>query len=352
MRVLIAPDKFKGSLTAAEVADHLAKGLTEAGANTRTLPLADGGDGSVAAALAAGFHPLPVDVHGATGENHRAVVAFNHDTAIVEVANTCGLATLPGGVLALPSHRLVLALGGSASTDGGIGMLAALGYRFLDRSGALLAPIAENLGLIHCVETRHAANLTHIRLIVAGDVTSPLLGLTGAAAVFGPQKGATAAQVARLDDGLQNLVSALTRSGFETAETFAHASGSGAAGGIGFAAMLLGATTASGAQYFLDLLNFDDLAANADLVITGEGRLDHQTLQGKLPAAVASRAAPTRVIAVVGRNDLEHDAARTQFADVFAIADLAEGDTSRNPRRTAELLQHIGSQIGVRCAPG
>ena len=100
MRVLIAPDKFKGSLTAAEVADHLAKGLAEAGAHSRTLPLADGGDGSVAAALASGFHPLPVDVHGATGENHRGVVAFDADTAIVEVANTCGLATLPGGVRA------------------------------------------------------------------------------------------------------------------------------------------------------------------------------------------------------------------------------------------------------------
>ena len=109
MRVLIAPDKFKGSLTAAEVADHLAKGLAEAGAHSRTLPLADGGDGSVAAALAAGFHPLPVDVHGATGESHRSVVAFDVDTAIVEVANTCGLATLPGGVLA-PDDRVELRL--------------------------------------------------------------------------------------------------------------------------------------------------------------------------------------------------------------------------------------------------
>lgn len=371
MRVLIAPDKFKGSLTAAEVADHLANGLIRSGATTRILPLADGGDGSVAAALAAGFHSLPVDVHGATGQNHSGTVAFNHDTAIVEVANTCGLATLPGGVLTpmtassygfgeairaaltLPRHRLVLALGGSASTDGGIGMLAALGYRFLDRSGALLAPTSENLQLVHRVDAEHAVNLTDITLIVAGDVTSPLLGPTGAAAVFGPQKGATAAQVARLDDGLQNLVSAYTRSGFETAETFARAPGSGAAGGIGFAAMLLGATTASGAEYFLDLLNFDGLAADADLVITGEGRLDHQTLQGKLPAAVALRAAPTRVIAVVGRNDLDHDAASTQFADVFAIADLTDSDTSRDSHRTAELLQHIGAQIGTRYAtPG
>src|SRR6476619_7546583 len=292
MRVLVAPDKFKGSLTAAQVADHLAKGLAEAGASTRTLPLADGGDGSVAAALASGFHSLPVDVHGATGESHRGVVAFDEDTAIVEVASTCGLATLPGGIrapmtaysygfgeairaaLKLSRNRLLLALGGSASTDGGVGMLAALGHRFLDRAGHLLAPTAKNLDRIHCVDSSRTVNLDGIDLIVAGDVTSPLLGLTGAAAVFGPQKGATAAQVAQLDAGLDNLVAAFTRSGHTDADTLACAHGSGAAGGIGFAAMLLGATTASGADYFLDLLNFDRHVGDADLVITGEGRID------------------------------------------------------------------------------
>jgi len=363
MRVLIAPDKFKGSLTAAEVADQLGKGLAEAGANTRTLPLADGGDGSVAAALASGFHPLPVSVHGAAGQQHRGLVAFDDGTAIVEVANTCGLATLPGGerapmaassygfgeairaALALSPQRVVLALGGSASTDGGVGMLAALGYRFLGRAGDLLAPVAENLDLIHCVDRHHSVDLSGIEVTVATDVTSPLLGPTGAATVFGPQKGATAAQVARLDAGLENLVAALGRSGIDHAGTFARACGSGAAGGIGFAAMLLGATTTSGAEYFLDLLNFDRLVADADLVITGEGRLDNQTLQGKLPAVVALRAAPIPVIAVVGRNDLD-GTVDTDFADVVAVADLADGDTSRDPVRTAELLQHIGTRIG------
>jgi glycerate 2-kinase len=365
MRVLIAPDKFKGSLTAAEVAGHLAKGLSEAGAHSRTLPLADGGDGSVAAALATGFGSLPVDVHGATGQTHPAVVAFDADTTIVEVANTCGLATLPGGVLApmaassygfgeairtavpLARKRMVLALGGSASTDGGIGMLAALGYRFLGRAGDLLAATADNLHRIHCVDGSHAVDLGDIELIVAGDVTSPLLGLTGAAVVFGPQKGANEAQVTELDAGLANLVAAFTRSGYAGADTAAHAPGSGAAGGLGFAAILLGASTASGADYFLDLFDFDRLVADVDLVITGEGRLDHQTLQGKLPAAVALRAAPVPVVAVVGRNDLDADTA-TGFADVFAVADLTDSDTSRDPQCTAELLQHIGIQIGIR----
>ena len=109
--------------------------------------------------------------------------------------------------------------------------------------------------------------------------------------------------------------------------------------------MLLGATIVSGAEYFLDLLNFDRLVADADLVITGEGRLDDQTLQGKLPAAVALRCAPAPVIAVVGRNDLDDDTARTHFDDVFAVADLAEGDTSRDPRRTALILRRLGTLI-------
>ena len=170
-------------------------------------------------------------------------------------------------------------------------MLGALGYRFLDHDGQLLALTAENLDLIHCVDDRGAVDLGVIDLIVAGDVTSPLLGLTGAAAVFGPQKGATAAQVAQLDAGLRAW-SPPSSAPDTIARTAARAHGSGAAGGIGFAAMLLGASTAW-SDYFLDLLDFDRHVGDVDLVITGEGRLDHQTLQGKLPAAAALRAAPT-----------------------------------------------------------
>lgn len=364
MRILIAPDKFKGSLTAAEVADHLARGLSEKGVLYRTLPLADGGDGSVAATLNNGYRPYEIRVHGATGREHSALIGSDGDTAIVEVANTCGLSTLTGGMLAPMTasslgfgeairaaltqarKRVILALGGSASTDGGIGMLAALGYRFLDDAGHPLAPIGESLRLVHRVDRLNAVDLGSIELIVAGDVTNPLHGPAGAAAVYGPQKGSTAAQVVELDNGLVNLVAAFARSGVGTADAAARAPGSGAAGGIGFAALLLGATIVSGAEYFLDLLGFDALVEDAHLVITGEGRLDHQTLQGKLPAAVAARAAPTPVVAVVGRNDLDEETTKTRFADVYALADLAETDTAHDPRRTAELLQHIGTQIG------
>ncbi|MFI9503614.1 glycerate kinase [Nocardia sp. NPDC052566] len=364
MRVLIAPDKFKGSLTATEVADHLAHGLAEAGAHTRTLPLADGGDGSVAAALAAGFRPVPVTVHGATGEQHDTVIACDGDVAIVEVANTCGLAALPAGprdalaassygfgeairaALRLSPERLVLALGGSASTDGGIGMLAALGYRFLDPAGRLVTPTARHLDRIHRVDGDHAVGIGDIELVVASDVTSPLLGSTGAATVFGPQKGADAAQVAALEAGLTTLVDAFARSGYHGAATAALAPGSGAAGGIGFAATMLAATVVSGADYFLDLLDFDRHAAHADLIITGEGRLDEQTLHGKLPAAVAARVTPTPLIAVVGRNDLGSAATANGFADVIAVGDLSTADTTADPLLTAHLLRRIGTRIG------
>ena len=230
MRVLIAPDKFKGSLTAAEVADHLAKGLAEAGAHSRILPLADGGDGSVAAALAAGFYPLPVSVHGATGENHRGVVAFNADTAVVEVANTCGLATLPGGVRApmtASSYGFGQAIRAASAVPPPPGArprrqrqhrrrhrnAGRAGIPLSRRAGELTGADRENLDHIHFIDSRHVVDLSGIEVVVAGDVTSPLLGPTGAAAVFGPQKGATATQSRALDAGLENLVDAFTRSG-------------------------------------------------------------------------------------------------------------------------------------------
>ena len=153
MKVLIAPDKFKGSLTAAEVVHHLSTGLEQRGVATRGLPLADGGDGSVAAAIAVGFRPVEVEVAAATGERHTATIAFDGATAVIEVANTCGLHTLPAGTLEplrsssagvgdavhaalrLQAKRIVLALGGSASTDGGAGMLAVLGAVSARRTG-------------------------------------------------------------------------------------------------------------------------------------------------------------------------------------------------------------------------
>lgn len=366
MRVLVAPDKFKGSLAAGEVAENISTGLAQTGALCVTLPLADGGDGSVAAALSAGFEPHRCDVADALGRARTTTIAVRDGSAVVEVADSCGLTTLPAGALApmtasskgfgeairyavgLGARRIVLALGGSASTDGGTGMLAALGYEFLDGSGMPLQPAAHNLHQIEGIRTENAIDTRGTDLVVASDVASPLNGPQGAAVVFGPQKGAGGADVDRLESGLQHLVAVWARAGFR-AETWAQTRGAGAAGGCGFAALALGAQMSSGARFFLDLLSFDDHVSDADLVVTGEGRLDGQTLAGKLPAAVAARSAPTPVVAVVGRNDLTSHTAL--FRDIYAVADFAGSDTSRDRARTAEALCTIGARIGRSYSP-
>lgn len=365
MRVLIAPDKFKGSLTAAEVAGWLAQGLAGAGVDSEQLPLADGGDGSVDAAISAGFTGRSCTVAGAMGTPWRGRMAARGDTVIVEVASTCGLATLPGGrlqpldasslgvgqavrqALLLSPRRVVLALGGSASTDGGMGLLTAFGFRFIDGTGRVLPPSGRALLDIASIDAAAAVRLPAIDLVVASDVTNPLAGPEGAATVFGPQKGADSAEVLLLDRGLRHLVDRLSCNGFPEARALAATPGAGSAGGLGFAAMLLGARMTSGAEFFLDLLDFDRHCAAADLVITGEGSLDTQTEHGKLPAAVARRAKPAPVVAVTGRNEIPRNRwSRTGFAAVYALTDYTDRDTARDPTLTADLLVRIGRQIG------
>lgn len=371
--VLIAPDKFKGSLTAGEVAHALAEGLRSAAGATGTpadircelLPLADGGDGSVDAAVAAGFTRHGCTVSGPTGRPVQASIAFDGVTAVVEVANTCGLGQLPGGILepldassrgfgeailaalSLGPARVVLALGGSASSDGGMGMLTALGCTFRDIRGRQLDGTGRTLRDVHSADVRHLPELANTELIVASDVSNPLAGPDGAPAVFGPQKGAAAEDIEILDRGLANLVARLAQSGFWQAADLADHPGAGSAGGIGFACLLLGARQVSGADYFLDLLDFDARREPCDVVITGEGSIDSQTLAGKLPAAVARRSGNRAVLAVAGRSLL----ARERWADlplqrVYALADYTDRDSSRDRHLSEALLQQIGREIG------
>jgi glycerate 2-kinase len=368
MKVLIAPDKFKGSLTAAEVVHHVGRGLQERGVGHRGLPLADGGDGSVAAALEAGFRPVEVHVAAATGERHPAVVAFDGTTAVIEVANTCGLHTLPAGVraplrasstgvgeafraaLTMGASRVVLALGGSASTDGGAGMLAALGMVFRDGRGRVVPVDGGSLAEIRSVDAGGLRDLSGIEIVIASDVQNPLTGPTGAAAVYGPQKGATQEQVEYLDSGLRNLVACLSDT-YPAAARLAAAAGAGAAGGLGFAGILLGGRVVSGADYFLDLLQFESHLRGCDLVITGEGRMDDQTLHGKLPAIVARRAAPVPVIAIVGRSDISGREVRAMgLSAVHAIAEHTDGDPAADPALSARLLEQLGRTIPLPAA--
>jgi glycerate kinase len=280
---------------------------------------------------------------------------------VVEVANTCGLHTLPVGTLApltsssaglgeaveaalrWGAKRIVLALGGSASTDGGTGMLEALGAVFRDEAGRVVTADGGALRRIDTVDVTGLPDLAHIEIVIATDVQNPLMGPNGAAAVYSPQKGAGPAQVTALDAGLTQLVGRVAAAGHPTAPQLAAAPGAGAAGGLGFAGLLLGGHAVSGADFFLDLLQFEAHLGGCDLVITGEGRIDDQTLNGKLPAIVARRAAPTPVVAVVGRSDLSNGARRRMgLSAVHAIADHTDGNPADDPRLSARLLEELG----------
>jgi glycerate 2-kinase len=364
MKVLLAPDKFKGSLTAAQVAFHLGSGLAERGIQFRSLPLADGGDGSVQAAIHAGFEAIPLSVTGPTGLPRNADIAYDGRTCVVEVADTCGLAALPRGTLApLTSSsrglgeaiceavrrgagRIVLALGGSSSTDGGAGMLAALGMKFYDLTGNIVEPNGGTLHSIHVADPAELVDLSGVEIIVASDVQNVLTGANGAAAVYGPQKGASSADIAVLDAGLTHFVDRLAAAGFRSAAELGATPGAGSAGGIGFAGLVLGATLVSGADFFLDLLGYESQIEDCDLVITGEGRMDGQTLEGKLPAIVARRSGTIPVIAVVGRSEISSEDLQAMGIDaVFALSDRTTGNPATDPGLSAQLLTDLGRTL-------
>jgi glycerate kinase len=364
--VVLAPDKFKGSLTAAEVAEALATGMVDVLPQLETilLPVADGGDGTVAAALSAGFDKIIVDGVGPTGEPVRAPYALHGDRALVELAAVVGLSMLPNGQLdplgsstyglglviadaiRQGATTVVLGLGGSASTDGGAGMVQALGARLLDAAGHDLAPGGGNLsGLASLNVAPLRETLGATTIIVASDVDNPLLGPNGAAAVFGPQKGAGPHDVEGLERSLRQwstIVSDTT--GREDAER----AGAGAAGGTGYAALaLLDAEIRPGIELILDLIDFDRRVVGADLVVTGEGSLDEQSLAGKAPIGVARAAASAgvQVVAVAGR--LQLSAARLREAGIAAAYPLTdlEPDLERCIANASPLLRRVGAQI-------
>jgi glycerate kinase len=366
LRVLIAPDKFKGSLTAAEVARAVGSGMrrVRADAEVREVPVADGGDGTLAAAVAAGYVAVPVTVAGPTGEPVRTSYARRGERAVVELADACGLVRLPGGQPAPLSassrgageviaaavragcREVVLGIGGSASTDGGAGLLRGLGAavrdaggRDLPEGGAALARVATiNLDPVRVL-------LTGVRVTVACDVDNPLTGAHGAAAVYGPQKGATPRQVAELDAALGRWADLI---GAAIGTDLRNAQGAGAAGGVGYAARaVLGATLRPGIDLVLDLVDFPTSLAGADLVITGEGALDTQTLHGKAPVGVAAaaRMAGVPVVAVCGRTSLsESDLSRAGIVAAYPLTDL-EPDLLRCLTHAAPLLEQLGAHI-------
>ncbi|MFI0899228.1 glycerate kinase [Streptomyces sp. NPDC020983] len=362
-RVLIAADKFKGSLTAVQVAEHVAAGLRAAapGLDIASLPVADGGDGTVDAAVAAGFTRRTVRVTGPLGEPVEASYALREGTAVVEMAEASGLRHLPRGVFAprtattygtgellraaldAGARSIVLGVGGSATTDGGAGMLAALGARLLDAEGAPVAPGGAALaGLATADLAGLDPRLAATGVVLASDVDNPLLGPTGAAAVYGPQKGANAEDVRALDAALAHYADVLG------AADLAAAPGAGAAGGIGFGALVaLRAAFRPGIDVLLDVLGFAEALEGAALVITGEGSLDEQTLHGKAPVGVA-RAAAARgvpVAAVCGR--LAVPPAALAAAGISAAYPLSalEPDPARSIAAAGPLLERVAATL-------
>ena len=315
MRVLIAPDSFKGSLDPLAVADALRIGWQRARPldSIRLIPLADGGEGTLEAIKHSGaeWTELPVHARDPLGNQMRATFLRRGDEAIVELATASGLALVPeaerdpmaastfgtGLVLAaavgLGARRIVLGLGGSATTDGGSGLLVALGARFLDERGEELPPGGGALRRVARADLSEIAPvLNEVSLTIASDVTNPLLGERGAAAVYGPQKGASKRQVLELDAALANYADVLEA---ETGRAVRAAPGAGAAGGTTAGLLAIADRFASfeirpGVEVLMELTGFDAALADCDLVLTGEGRVDEQTGFGKTAAGVARRA--------------------------------------------------------------
>lgn len=361
MRVLLAPDKFKGSLSAVQVAASLRRGIESSwpGVQVREMPVADGGDGTLDVLEAAGFTRVAVDSFGPRAEPVRTSYVRGGTVAVVELAEICGVQRLGpvrdpmgastyglgdviGQAVDAGAQTVVVGVGGSASTDGGAGLLQALGARLDDPSGAdlylgggaLLHLDSVDLSQLH-------RGLAGVDLVLAADVDTELLGPDGAAAVFAPQKGADAEQVRRLDYGLGVLARAVAdQVGRDDSERPA----SGAAGGAGFGLLTLGARYVPGAELVLDLLGFDAALAESDLVVTGEGSLDRQSLAGKAPVTVARRAAArgVRVAAVVGRCDLSRaELASAGVDQVYPLTDL-EPEEARCVANAAELVERQG----------
>ncbi|MGA5872823.1 glycerate kinase [Streptomyces cinereoruber] len=367
-RVLVAADKFKGSLTAVEVAERVTAGLRRVvpDLEVETLPVADGGDGTVAAAVAAGFERHEVTVTGPVGEPVTAAFALRGTTAVVEMAEASGLQLLPAGVFApltattygsgellraaldAGATTVVFGVGGSATTDGGAGMLAALGARFLDADGEPVGPGGAALADLATADlTGLDPRFAEVDLILASDVDNPLTGPKGAPAVYGPQKGATPDDVRTLDAALAHFATVLEKAIGPKAAEAALAPGAGGAGGIGYGALILGASFRPGIELMLEVLGFAPALERATLVITGEGSLDEQTLHGKAPAGVAAaaRAAGKEVVAVCGRLALPAEAlGRAGIRRAYPLAAL-EPDPAKSMANAGPLLEEAAANI-------
>lgn len=366
IRVVIAPDKFKGSLTAVEAAEAIARGVRDAlpEAEVSSCPVADGGEGTLDVLVAAGGRLVELPVRGPLEATVDARYVVLDGTAYIESARACGIEFVePSPEVSLTAHtwgvgellahaldngarRLVLTVGGTASTDGGAGMLAALGAGVFDAFGAPVGLGGGALGRIASAELGPVRErLGDVEVAVATDVTNPLLGPRGAAAIFGPQKGAGPREVEQLDESLARWARALRNAGTPDVSAIP---GAGAGGGVAAGAIAgLGARVESGFQLIAGLTGVAGAIEHADLVITGEGSLDEQSLDGKAPAGIAARAREHAVplMALAGRIQL--DESQLAGLGVVGSAALIDHAPSLDHARAhaAELLRERAGEL-------
>lgn len=326
-KIVIASDSFKGSISSMEIARIVAEAASEVfpGCETVRLEMADGGEGTTdALCRALGGEMVKCEVHGPLREkviSEYAIVDVPGEglTAVIEMSQASGLPLVPTGLrnpmltttfgtgelildaLGRGCRHFLIGIGGSATNDGGTGMLAALGWRFLDMDGKELPPVGASLEKIASIDSSGKNPvLNGCSFITACDVDNPFCGPDGAAFVFGPQKGAGPEEVRLLDKGLESFASVIQE---RTGTNVKEIPGAGAAGGLGGALMaFLGSRLTPGAEMVLDVIGFDSLAEGADLVITGEGKMDGQTLKGKAPLCVLKHASKLGIptIAIAG----------------------------------------------------
>ncbi|MFE6611404.1 glycerate kinase [Amycolatopsis sp. NPDC057786] len=365
-RVVIAPDKFKGSLTAVEAAEAIAHGVRDAlpEAEVSSCPVADGGEGTLDVLVAAGGRLVELRVRGPLDDSVDARYVMLDGTAYIESARACGIEFVePSPEVALAAHtwgvgellahaldngarRLVLTVGGTASTDGGAGMLAALGAGVFDAFGAPVGLGGGTLGRVALAELGPVRDrLGSVEVAVATDVTNPLLGPRGAAAIFGPQKGAGPREVEQLDESLSRWAQVLRTAGTPDVSDLP---GAGAGGGVAAGAIAgLGASVESGFQLIAGLTGVADAIERADLVITGEGSLDEQSLDGKAPAGIAARAREHAVPLMVLAGRIQLDQSQLAGLGVVGSAALIDHAPSLDHARAhaAELLRERAGEL-------
>ena len=371
MNVLVTIDSMKGSLTSRQAAEAVRAGVLAAcpDAAVETLPVADGGEGTVETLVSGlGGELICVPVTGPLGEPVEAAYGWlpRQQTAVFEMAQAAGLPLVPPerrnplhtttrGVGELLLHaldrgcrRMLIGIGGSATNDCGIGMLEALGCRFLDGDGAEVGMFGRDVARVRSLDISGLdPRLAACEIRVACDVTNPLCGPNGASAVFGPQKGATPEIVEQMDLGAARFAAVVREAlGIDAADI----PGAGAAGGLGYALLVfLRARMASGISLILDMVGFDERAARADVVITGEGRMDGQTVMGKVPAGVAEAAKRRGALVAALAGCVTPEAGACNRCGIDAFFPILRGPCSEaeamDPARAAANLTAAAEQV-------